>query len=469
MTDLPVFSRLFVTAVSLLMASSVVAGQVSRQPAQVPQYYNAPLPSSAAQMLAWRDGDPAFAPFGHVLAKISQGDVLWLKRWREAAARVPSRDVNGWAQQWQRDLLFTTKTPGFCSFARTSMEAEGADLALRLAVSRSFASDCATAADASLLATEGVLAIALVDFFAAQTQAGSPPVFVPRLEQAVRSVMSGSRDHEQRYAAFTLANLQQPAATQALVRIHKQIEDQHLADEVAMSLMRTDDAEALALANAACQRRSRDPMCDPEHRQYYDSEAEQPAPADPQSVKEAIAALASAGFDRVGQLNPAQQPSADAEWLLTEAGYIHSFDVETGMFPNEHDGLLRDLAALASPDLDDVFFEEIYPQQDRGQYRLLAYADGFLYQCEAANYGDWYDVEAVLALLNRLAEDRRLAQRFVVLHSTDQVAPVAVASRGALQVAFDKRWLVSGQAQQAMESGQAFEAEVIRDLQLETR
>lgn len=463
MIDLPSFSRLCITAVSLLMTGSVVASQISRQPAEVPQYYNAPLPSSAAQMRAWSDGDPTFPPVGHVLDKITRGDVLWLKRWREAAARVPSRDVNNWVQQWQRDLLFTTKTPEFCSFARASMER--ADLALKLAVSRSFASDCATAVDAKLLEAEGVPPIALVDFYASQTEAGLPPVFMPRLEQAVRSVINGSKGYEQRYAAFTLANLQQSAATQALLRIHKQIADQRLADEVAMALMRTDDAEALALANEACQRRTRDPICDSEQKQYYDGQSEQPPPVDTQFVKERITALAAAGFDRVGQLNPAQQSSADAEWLLTEAGYIHSFDVETGMFPNQHDSLLRDLATRLSPDLDDVFFEETYPPQDNGQYRLLAYADGFLYQCEAANYGDWYDVEAVLSLLNRLVEDRGLTQRFVVLYSTDQIASVAVAPRSALQFAFDQRWIVPGQAQQAMESGKAFEAEVLRDLQ----
>ena len=93
--------------------------------------------------------------------------------------------------------------------------------------------------------------------------------------------------------------------------------------------------------------------------------------------------------------------------VLRAAGLLVWFDVETGSFPNEHDALLRELGAAAAGDLAGVVFEEIAPKEGAsdGRYRLQAYADGRRWSVDAQDYGDWYDVDAVLRLANALLRD----------------------------------------------------------------
>src|SRR5690606_19384187 len=110
------------------------------------------------------------------------------------------------------------------------------------------------------------------------------------------------------------------------------------------------------------------------------------------------------------------------EDVLFARGRTEWFDAETGTFPNAHDALLAELAALASPVLDDVIFEEIPPaesEMDDGPYRLHAYADGKRYALRAENHGDWYDVHAVIGLVNALLVARNSDIRLVVLPTGD--------------------------------------------------
>jgi hypothetical protein len=135
-------------------------------------------------------------------------------------------------------------------------------------------------------------------------------------------------------------------------------------------------------------------------------------------------------------------PSSPPELLpidfLAKLGRVHGFDTETDTFPNEHDGLLFDLAAIAWPALEGALFEELAPPEDEGDYVLRAYMDGRLYELGASNNGDWYDVVAVLGLLNALAEARASDVRFVVLPTGGQDALVLSGPRsGILSLADD--------------------------------
>jgi len=151
------------------------------------------------------------------------------------------------------------------------------------------------------------------------------------------------------------------------------------------------------------------------------------------------------------------------ESLLRAAGLLVWFDVETGAFPNEHDALLRELGTAAAGDLAGVVFEEIAPEPDTGggRYRLNAYADGKRWSVDAQDYGDWYDVDAVLRLANALLRDRGSERRMLLLATEDQTAEVVVAPRAALAAALREGLLEAGDDEQARELGRAAE-EVVR-------
>jgi hypothetical protein len=160
---------------------------------------------------------------------------------------------------------------------------------------------------------------------------------------------------------------------------------------------------------------------------------------------------------------------------LHDAECVHAFDVETGMFPNEHDVLMQRLAALARGDLAGVAFEEVPPRaledddsvEQIGPYLLRAYARGFVLETQAANNGDWYDLDAVLGLLNATARELRSDVRYVVAESDGQIASVLAAPKGGLAEAVKARVLQLGDASEAFELGKDYEQKVLDTLENE--
>jgi hypothetical protein len=146
---------------------------------------------------------------------------------------------------------------------------------------------------------------------------------------------------------------------------------------------------------------------------------------------------------------------------LQEMGNIYWFDAETGMFPNNHDNLMSEVAALS--DLKDAEFFETAPSNydaDDEPYQLRAELDGKSYQRQAENYGDWYDIEAVLALLNRVAVEAKRASRFTLLPTGDQTAIIWVADAATLATLHQRGLVGLSDANLAMVTGKAFEEEV---------
>ena len=84
-------------------------------------------------------------------------------------------------------------------------------------------------------------------------------------------------------------------------------------------------------------------------------------------------------------------------------------------------------------------------------------------QCAADN-GDWYDVPAVLGMLNALATQRGSESRWTTLPTSGQEATV-VAGRGPALKALAAEGLITfDDADRAREKGKAFEEKVLRDL-----
>ncbi len=130
-----------------------------------------------------------------------------------------------------------------------------------------------------------------------------------------------------------------------------------------------------------------------------------------------------------------------AEEALAAAGRLHRFDVETDRSPNFHDVLMLELAAMAGPELAGAAFEEIPPDESRegSPYQLRAWFRGKRYALEARNLGDWYDLPAVLGLLNSMLRDRGSELRYVTLPTWTQSASVMVGPRQALLKAGEER------------------------------
>lgn len=140
--------------------------------------------------------------------------------------------------------------------------------------------------------------------------------------------------------------------------------------------------------------------------------------------------------------------------VMARSGPVSCFDLETGQFPNQHDRLLYDLSELAGPPLDAAVFEEVAPPfelSDGGwwvaghrvdtpppgvtegmPYRLRAFLGGRIYETDAQDFGDWYDLDRVLGLLNAVAAAQGVQIRAVALPTGDQTVCVLVAPREAI-------------------------------------
>jgi len=429
--------------------------RIDKQRGPLPARYGAPLPDSVAELRRWLQGGDAAVPVTHVRDSLLAGEPEWFTRFKAAAERVPAKEVPMWASLWDGVVTYYPARPAFCAEARPVMQAEPS--ALRAALAGTFARSCASVDDIELILRADSPAKAVVDYYDRAKEQHWPITFDERLEAVVTRVAIGGERFDARSAAFVLAGLNSPEATAALLRVHGQITDRQVADEVAMAFFLTDSAEGLARAKAACAR-DQDPMCDNERSST--AAADVPNAMDEGKVRAAIERLKKLGFDRVGALNVKDVESADAAQLLVEAGHAFWFDVETGQFPNQHDTLLRSLAALVTP-LRGVVFEERAPADDEGPYELVAYSDGWIYRLPAENLGDWYDVDAVLQLLNTLLEDKGASEHFSMLATNDQTAVVVGAKRQAIEAAFAQGVLESGEAGAAEKAGKAFETEVL--------
>jgi hypothetical protein len=182
------------------------------------------------------------------------------------------------------------------------------------------------------------------------------------------------------------------------------------------------------------------------------------------------ARLDALGFTALTPVDPQRATKVvEVRDALANRGRMHWFDVETGQFPNEHDELLGELAPLVGKALDGVIFEEVAPRDHDGggPYVLHAYAAGKRYRVPAENLGDWYDVGAVLGLLNALLAERGSDQRYLVLDTGDQTAIVVAGPAAGLRALVDLGVLDTGAAGDGAAAGKAFEDKVFQQLQAE--
>lgn len=151
-----------------------------------------------------------------------------------------------------------------------------------------------------------------------------------------------------------------------------------------------------------------------------------------------------------------------SDWLA-ESGNLYSFDAETGTHPNNHDLLLYDLTELFGDTFEDASFAEIAPHWESDEpYQLSATLGDRKWDRQAENYGDWYDVSAVLDLINEMAADVGTANRIMPLETGDQTVTVIVGPGQSLVSAATEGLIRSADAAASRERGKAFEEEVLR-------
>lgn len=295
-----------------------------------------------------------------------------------------------------------------------------------------------------------------------------PPPLERLLPAAVEVIQGGPRGtapNGARNAAFELARAG-PRGVEALLGLHAKVREPKLRRDLAMALSEADDPRARAIWKRSCAADANDPACSREEA-GGDAEPATPAPALSPAIPGLAARLQGMGLLPAG--SAVEQAGDTSETLLLAARRGYQFDAETDQFPNEHDSLLRSLAALAGDGLKGALYEEVAPGEDdeEGDYLLRAYLGGERYQATARNLGDWYDVEAAVGLLNAVARARRLEVRWLILPSSDQTATVLAGPEKGLRDALAAELLAAGGADEAMGRGKAFEEQVRGQLQEE--
>ncbi len=191
-------------------------------------------------------------------------------------------------------------------------------------------------------------------------------------------------------------------------------------------------------------------------REDYDDRETVAALAKYEAVSALEARLVALGFRPLSK-RAGDHVRASAREMLEASGHVTSFDAETDRFPNQHDALLARLARLGGPDLAGFLFEETPPPGGEGDYRLCGYARGDRWCTTAKNLGDWYDLDAVLGLLNAMSRDLALSVRFTTLATLDQTANVIGGPAVGITTLVGEGLLERSEAAAARDKGRAAE------------
>jgi hypothetical protein len=438
--------------------------------ADVPARYAAALPATDAALQHWlEDGDDSLPPFPHVRDLLMSGQPKMLERVAAAAKSVPAAEGESWARRVDNALQYEVAAPMLCESLQSVMQAPASTL--RRALVGVYAGHCATDDEVALVMRADTPDSAVLNYYGSYYLPDDHPrPYHARYGAAARTAIIDA-EYADRRTAFVLAHHPDPRARAALRRIHAEIRDPERADQVAYAFHDAKDPKDKALATAACERHPKDPICDtssrirnPDGSPYVMGEPapEPPAPS-PAAIKATIDKLAAAGFSKVSTVDPATAETDAPDQLLMIAGYTYWFDVETGMYPNNHDSLMRQLSALAAPELDGAIFEEVAPGVDdeSGPYRLTVYTAGKRLRAEARNFGDWYDAEAVINLMNAVAKENGSKIRFVAMSGDGQTMAILAAPAGAIARGIQNGLIEIGGGGEAMEAGKSFEDKVM--------
>jgi len=476
--------------------------------APVPARFAASPPSSVAAL-----ADPERLPPAPMLrAGIAAGDAAVQQRVLAAlrdAARAPALPQE--LTEYYRQLFGGLPSPEACAWARAVGRAD--EPAGVRAVFLRVLVGCPDRENGEVLLAAGAPPGEILDWAAGEILETAIP-WDDRIVAAARAVARTGELDDVRKIGFAFARMGGDRGIAEIKKLQREVRDPQRRSLLALGMQGHASPAGKALARRACEdpALADDPMCAPD-------EADVPEEVDPDPTKlgldeqieygvdvpellarfpraEVVAALQRAASSRDGSLAttlrslrefpdhaalerylvglgftlPPPAPEAVAgeitpQQVLMARGLGTSFDVETDRFPNEHDGLLAELAHLARPALDGALFEEVPPRDERGPYLLRAYLDGKRYELRAENHGDWYDLDAVIGLLDALLITRGSEQRFLVVATGDQTATVVAGPAAGLRALVDAKFLEPTGAAAAMDTGKALENEAVHHLE----
>ncbi len=526
-----------------------VYAQVERTPASMPARFSAPLPASVE---AFRSDWSAHPPRTMVEAQLCKGvTAMWDKLGAGAAAAAAAGGSPDEVMQLYGGLLNYCDDPTSCAVAAGWVDEQPAG-SIRAELGWHRLAGCHDEATLARFRAEGPPDQAMVSFWFDRTW-DAPAEYVPALAAALQRVATGADGWLARRAAVAHGKLDEPRVAADLLAAHAVATDPAVKGQIIAGMHEQSEPRVKALFDAHCARPDvREALCPRDEPYEWEREIEEPrAPeavlADPDLIRRALKeddyraswelysalhTLAEQDWAKARQAagplvaTPALEPSLrdllqtlarfetrqaiadklrelgllegeapaegwlDAADLLLLTGRVHGFDCETGMYPNQHDGLLAELAAMAGPPLSGVAFLESAPPLDpvdepgepvidmvigddgqvweapspRGAYTLHAFTGTERLSVVAEDLGDWYDLNAVLGLLNSTARHLGQDMRFVTLPTGDQTALVLVAPVAAIQQAAAQEVLRLERADASASDGKAFEAEAIRML-----
>lgn len=448
------------TAAPAPAASSIyLYAEVATSDGPAPARFGAALPSTAAEV----ERSDALPPEGYLRAKLATGDRATEERLLAAMRKaVANGAMPEPVAQYYRRLFDYNASPESCEVMARIVQNEAA--AAKQAVYLPFARCSDPKYEAAFDRDEAPSAAVLERVFERGIEAPTAPgMLTARLAAAAREVATHGERYDVRKVGIVLAGLEDPKAIALAVELHRGIDDPARRAWLGVGLgRRKGHAEAAKIFAAACKslEMSSDPLCTAGDEVLPAQDGGEPTPA--------IDAALESKLRAHGLIRKAQVHGATVEEILIAGGRATRFDTETGQFPNEHDVLLAELAALAAPALDDVIFEEHPPpesEMDTGSYGLVAYSRGKRIETRAENLGDWYDLGAVVGLLNAVARDRGIADRFVVLPTGDQTATVLAGPEKGIEAARAEGLITIASAGAAMDTGKAFEQRVFEAIQ----
>jgi hypothetical protein len=152
-------------------------------------------------------------------------------------------------------------------------------------------------------------------------------------------------------------------------------------------------------------------------------------------------------------------------WALNLTGLTTMFDTETGLVPCRHDYLIDDFAQGSSGEFKPECAIQVWVRESEDDYDspyLVQFVySGRLYRFGAENYGDYYDVEAVVEALNVALTRSGRQERYIGLYTGGQIAHFFFADPTAFAPIAEKYAIpLSADPSEAMRAGMAFEERV---------
>jgi hypothetical protein len=131
-------------------------------------------------------------------------------------------------------------------------------------------------------------------------------------------------------------------------------------------------------------------------------------------------------IDKAKNLSNSEETGGFIYDLLTVSQLYQWFDAETGTLPVDYDNLILEFSNNSNGKLKDivVWMDADVDQDYNVTYKIFVSANNKIYIMSPEDIGDWYDVKMILNLMNTIAKDAKLNERYVFIDTGDQTVQI---------------------------------------------